>query len=297
MGGSRFDSTDYADYSRSVEKKSRREVFKSYKVPEHLHPRLIQFRESRDSEVNPESTPIIVAFDVSGSMGKYAHYIATKQLGKLFDSILQRRPVPDPHIMFMGVDDAVVGDEGALQCTQFEGGNEIIEQLTDIWLEGGGGNNSFESYDLPWIFAAYKTQTDAWDKRKKKGYIFTIGDEEFPQRTALDYVRRNITEDIGQLTEPEEFLKLAQERYHIFHIQINEGGYARFRVENCLASWTEHLGHRALGLDDYTCLVELIVSAISISEGMTPEDAVEHWGCDYTEEVLRKSLKIEKVES
>ena len=36
-----------------------------------------------------------------------------------------------------------------------------------------------ESYELALYFAAYKTSCDAWEKRQKKGYLFTLGDERF----------------------------------------------------------------------------------------------------------------------
>ena len=57
----------------------------------------------------------------------------------------------------------------------------IADQLKMIWLEKGGGGNSHEGYHLPWYFAAQHTQIDCFEKRGRKGYLFTVGDEEPPE--------------------------------------------------------------------------------------------------------------------
>ena len=54
--------------ARSVE-----QIFTSKQVDPKYDPKNINMRESRDSEDSPESTPIIIAFDDTGSMG----YLAT----------------------------------------------------------------------------------------------------------------------------------------------------------------------------------------------------------------------------
>ncbi|HAO33838.1 MAG TPA: hypothetical protein DCQ84_12920, partial [Candidatus Competibacteraceae bacterium] len=56
----------------------------------------------------------------------------------------------------------------------------IARQLRRLWLEKGGGGNACESYTLPWYFAATHTAIDCFEKRGKKGYLFTVGDEEPP---------------------------------------------------------------------------------------------------------------------
>ena len=151
MGGtSRWDSDAWTSYTASTAAMPRDKIFKSTSgMKEYLNPKGIKVRESRDSAINPESNAIIVGIDVTGSMGMIAEALAREGLGVLFNEILNRKPVSDPHVMFMAIGDANC-DSAPLQVSQFECNDAVIEQLTDIYLEGRGGGNDFESYNLPW---------------------------------------------------------------------------------------------------------------------------------------------------
>ena len=48
---------------------------------------------------------------------------------------------------------------------QFESGNEIEDDLSRIFLEGGGGGQQTESYELALYFLARKTKTDCFEQR------------------------------------------------------------------------------------------------------------------------------------
>lgn len=106
MGSGRYDPSAYADYTTSTASMPRAAVFKSTGMHADLDPKTIKVRESRDSADNPASTPIIVAVDVTGSMGYIAELIVKEKLGVLFQEVLDRKPVSDPHLMFMAVGDA-----------------------------------------------------------------------------------------------------------------------------------------------------------------------------------------------
>jgi hypothetical protein len=132
-------------------------------------------RESRDSDEHPESLPIAVIFDVTGSMGQIPVTIQAK-LPKLYGLLLAKGYVEHPQILFGAVGDAY-SDRVPLQIGQFESDNRADENLENLFLEGGGGGGNHESYELAAYFVARHTATDAWEKRGKKGYLFLIGDE------------------------------------------------------------------------------------------------------------------------
>ena len=141
-----------------------------------VHQENVGVRECRDSEEHPNTTPIIVAFDVTGSMGHIPHKMVTELLPKLMNQ-LKEIGVPDPELLFMGIGDHLY-DRAPIQITQFESDTEkICSSLQSLYLEGGGGGNRVESYLLAWIAAGYHTETDSWYNRHKKGFLFTIGDE------------------------------------------------------------------------------------------------------------------------
>lgn len=250
----------------------------------------ITYRESRDSEANPLSTPILVGFDVTGSMGAIPEEMVKNGLGSFVGQLLERKPITDPHILFMGIGDAHC-DRQPLQATQFEADNRICDQLTDIFLEGGGGGNDFESYDLAWAFSAYRTKTDAWEKRKSKGFLFTIGDEEFPKSTSETYLHKIFANDCPQAPTPENLLAAAQDRYSVFHVIIAQGSYASRRLSQVESGWQQRLRGRALTLSDYRLLPELIISAIAIQAGQQLEDVLAWWKPN-TAGVVRAAFRL-----
>src|SRR5690606_12101625 len=102
MGGGRWDDSHYRSYSKKVADKPREQVYRSRNLDPYLDPSKIQFRESRDTPGKESSNPIIIGLDVTGSMGMIAEIIAKEKLGVLVNQILQRKPVTDPHLLFMG---------------------------------------------------------------------------------------------------------------------------------------------------------------------------------------------------
>ena len=65
------------------------------KAHESMNPNGITFREARDSEVHPNTVPIFLGLDVTGSMGHIPHELIKDGLPKLMGGIIQGG-VPDP---------------------------------------------------------------------------------------------------------------------------------------------------------------------------------------------------------
>jgi hypothetical protein len=133
-------------------------------------------RESRDSVEHPNSKPIIVGFDQTGSMGMVPRVVQQK-LKTLFGILTAQDYVSDPQVAIAAYGDAANNEYVPLQFGQFESDNRIDEELDNLFLEGMGGGNSGETSNLLLYYAAHHTQTDAFTKRGKKGYLFLIGDE------------------------------------------------------------------------------------------------------------------------
>ena len=144
-----------------------------------VHPDLDPFdvgrRESRDSDEHPQSLAIAVLFDVTGSMGGVPRTLQ-KKLPKLLGLLKDSGYVSDPQLMFGAIGDATC-DRAPLQVGQFESDNRMDGDLERILLEGGGGGQKTESYELAMYFMARHTATDCFEKRGKRGYLFIIGDE------------------------------------------------------------------------------------------------------------------------
>lgn len=289
MGNARWSPDDWASYTTTTKGKDRATVFTSRSLPSELDPRNIELRESVDSQSNPTSTPVIVALDVTGSMGAIPHELIQGNLGTLMEELLARKPVPDPHLMFMGVGD-VVYDTAPLQATQFEADVRIAEQLRQIFLEGGGGGNNCESYQLPWYFAATRTAIDSMAKRGKKGYLFTLGDEPPPEVLTAEQVQQVFGSKAERDYTSEELLAMAERNYHVFHIIIEQGHHYRHSGNEVRRKWTDLLGQRAIGLSDYTRLAEVIVATIQANEGADHASVIKSWSGD-TSLVVAHAIK------
>lgn len=293
MGYTRWDEEDWVKYSKTTSTKTRKEIFTSSRLDDDLNPKGVLLREARDSDLNPKSTPLITAVDVTGSMGKLAETIVRKGLGVLFKEILDRKPISDPQIMSMAIGDATMWDRAPLQVSQFEADLTAAKWLEKIYIEGGGGGNHYESYDLPYYFAAKHTSIDSFEKRGKKGYLFTVGDEEAPPVTTFESVRKFISEDGDGLQTDIPFkdvIEMASKMYHCFHIIIAQGWYASGHPGRVKESWRELLGQNAIWLTEYEKLGETIVSIIQVTEGADKDKVIKSWDGS-TSMVVRDAIK------
>jgi len=277
MGSGSFDPGEYRAFVATTRGKATDDIYASRSIHKNLDPKGVKIRESRDSADNPQSTPLIVAIDVTGSMGIIADVLAREGLGTLFKEILDRKPIMYPHLMFMAVGDANC-DRAPLQVSQFEADNRIVEQLTQIFIEHGGGVNCFESYNLPWYFAAHHTEHDSLIKRGKRGYLFTVGDEESPDALTVDQIKTVIGDTPQRQSSPEEMLAEAQRMYDVFHIVIEEGSHAQAALPKVISSWTALLGQHVIRLADHKKLSETIVGCIEVTEGRDAKEVTNGWG-------------------
>lgn len=276
MGYGRWDNSDWNTYAKSTRGKSTREVFNSSFMNKDMDPSKIKTRESRDSADNPASTPIILALDVTGSMGMIADSLAREGLGTLAEAILDRKPVTDPHIMVMGVGDAS-SDRAPLQVSQFEADIRIAEQLKKIYLEGNGGGNNHESYNLPWYFAATKTDVDCV-KHGRKGLLFTFGDEQCPDDLKAHHIKKFLGDSVPQDISTKDLLEMVSEKFDVFHVVIEEGSYARVRKQAVYDSWEKVLPkERIIPVKDYTKLPAILVSVMEVHAGKDPEAVANSW--------------------
>lgn len=277
MGSGTFNPSAYRSFTASTTGKTTDEVYSSRSINKNLDPKGVRLRESRDSADNPRSTPAIIALDVTGSMGMLADVIAREGLGVLFTEILKRKPITDPHVMFMAVGDANF-DQAPLQVSQFEADNRIVEQLTQIYIEHGGGGNNFESYNLPWYFAAHHTEHDSLIKRAKRGYLFTVGDEEAPQPLTIAQIERFVGDKPERQVSTAELLSDAQRKYDVFHIIIEEGDYASRHTQKVRDTWRKLLGQHVISLANHKKLAETIVSTIEVVEGRDAKKVTADFG-------------------
>lgn len=300
MGAARWtagSSTAYAAYAHSTASFTPEQRFTSRGIDPLLDPTKFKQRESRDSSHNPRSRPIIVALDVTGSMGSIPNALLGAGLQTLVTEVVKRKTVEDPHFMMMGIGDASC-DEAPIQATQFEADDAIIPQMAKIFLEGNGGGNDHESYDFAWLFAAARCVTDSFEKRKKKGYLFTIGDEMPPSVLTAQQITRFMGDGMEKDVDSWQSLTMAKAQWNVFHIIAAQGSYSSgSNLPVVETAWRKALKQNVIVMRDYTKLPEIIVSAIQVAEGDDHDAVAKSWGTG-TDLVVRDAIAtVTKLES
>lgn len=264
MGYGNWSSDAFDNLKSSRKTKSVDVIFTSTNLSKDMNPDGVLFRESRDSVEHPESVPVIVFLDVTGSMGRIPEILVREKLGTLMNTII-KHGVSDPQILFGAIGDHHT-DRSPLQIGQFESATkELDEWLTKIYLEGGGGGQHMESYLLGWLFAARHTSIDAFEKRGTKGFLFTIGDEWTWDSLDSDTLKKLMGYKQGETVTAEALLREAQRMYEVFHIHINEASYQNDPV--VLNPWKALLKERLIILEDHTAIAETIATTVAVLTG------------------------------
>lgn len=221
MGGGSYTAHDWDKLrvARSITRDSNeKELFTNERLLDKFNPKFINMRESRDSDEHPNSTPIAIGLDVTGSMGYLPAEIIKEGLNELMKKLYASQVIPDPQLMFAACGDYM--DYAPLQVTQFESDIRIAEQLMELWLEGHGCGNGGEDYQLFWYFLGKHTDTDSMKKRHKKGFAFTIGDEPVHNYIYGETFKKVFNERREEMRTAEA-RAICEEKYHLFHINID----------------------------------------------------------------------------
>jgi hypothetical protein len=227
-----------------------------------LNPFGVSARESRDNDEHPESLALSVLFDVTGSMGGVPRTLQSKLPG-LLGLLMRKGYVQHPQILFGAVGDATC-DRAPLQVGQFESDNRMDDDLGKILLEGGGGGQMKESYELAMYFMARHTEMDCLQKRGRRGYLFMIGDElAYPQVKARE-IREVIGDEVSEDIDLPVIIEELKRMYDVYFI-IPEGAH-HSGDRRLLDFWRTHLGQNIIHLDDLDAVCETIALTVGLAE-------------------------------
>lgn len=287
MGGGSYSDATMRTLSSVNSTKHVDDIF-STSLKSEMSPKDLKFRESRDNAFHPQAVPIIIALDVTGSMGSIPERLCKEKLPKLMEVLLKHN-VADPAILFLCIGDHY-SDRAPLQVGQFEGDAEGLNKwLTSVYLECGGGGQHMESYPLAWLVAGRHTITDHMEKRNRKGYLFTIGDESFHDKVESDWLKTYMGYAEAEDISATALLAEAQRMYEVFHIHANNGSYHNSAL--VLDPWKKALSERLLVVEDDKDIAEVIATTISVMEGAKLEDVVKDFDAA-TSDVVTKALAV-----
>lgn len=262
MGAGSYSKDVYASYStslgRSYDADTGRvsgQVFVASGMHRDLNPRLFEVRECVNTEEHPNTIPVILALDVTGSMGKGCTETA-ESLGIILGNLLDK--IKDVEFCIMGIGDLAY-DSAPIQMSQFESDIRIAESLDKIYQEFGGGGNAYESYTAAWYMGLYRTKLDCFDKQGRKGIIITMGDEPLNPYLPKEGLNRALGTSMHTDVETKQLFEDASKKFDIFHIAVDHPstGYRRYkeRIEN---SFGQLLGprYKVANLDQLSGVIE-----------------------------------------
>lgn len=223
MGGGSFDRTSFQVYSTSVGKsydsssgRVSHQTFKAKTLKQVMNPKDV-IRECANTDEHPNTIPVILGLDVTGSMG-HACIETASALGVIMTNLYDK--FKDIEFCIMGIGDFEC-DDYPLQVSQFESDIRIAQSIDNIYMEHGGGGNGYESYSAAWLFGLYRTKLDAFEQQGRKGIIITMGDE--PLNPCLE--KGEVERVLGSfecILRTDDLYRKAKEKFDIFHISITD---------------------------------------------------------------------------
>lgn len=280
MGSGSFTTTSFKAYStsrgRTVDAKgmvtsdSLQDFYTQTKIHKDLKPYKV-VRECCDSEEHPNTIPVIIGLDVTGSMGR-ACIKTAQSLNTIITSLYDK--FDDIEFMIMGIGDLAY-DHAPIQASQFESDVRIAEHLDKVYMERGGGGNGFESYTAAWYFGLYHTKLDCW-RRGKKGIIITMGDEPLnpylPKYPLSKVTGDNLEADV----ETKDLYELTKEKFDIYHIAIDDFDDCYYRYKTRIDKTFKEVLKEDYKISTLDELPSTIVKCIENSvNGYSTENSVE----------------------
>jgi len=246
MGGSSYSrSYSSASSGKSHSDTSQRHYDNVRKVDKSVLP-------SGDRRISTDvKHPIIISLDVTGSMGENTMIVYDK-MPVFWGQLEQKGYLPEGEIAvsFSAVGDAYT-DEAPLQVTPFEKGLAIDKWLKKIWLEGNGGGQTMESYDLCALFYLTKASFE----NMEKGFFFFICDEgPYPELDGKE--TKEIFQGLSDLFE-----------VYVLHLIYNNGADEKRIIHD----WRQIYGERFLLLKDPKAVVDTMLGIIAMRMGISKD--------------------------
>ena len=249
------------DYDGSVKYRkgtTSQDIYRTTRINEALKPMNVM-RECVDTDEHPNTIPVILALDVTGSMGEAAVEVSRK-IGTLMEDLFKR--FKDIEVMIMGIGDLAY-DRSPIQISQFESDIRIAEQLDKLYFEYGGGGNNYESYTAAWYMGSRHTKLDCWN-RGKKGVIITLGDEAINPYLPSFELRGVTGDDMQDSINTDTLYEEAKEKFDIYHILVNHNCASEIRNERNISEWKEKIGENNVVISTVNGITQNITNFIEM---------------------------------
>lgn len=223
-----------------------------------IHPSLDPKKYSEEFLTCSTSNPIVFALDVTGSMGNWSKIIYDK-LPMFYGQIMMKNYLDNPSISFCAVGDCKY-DNCPLQVSEFGQNKEIDQLISKIYLEGGGGDSFYESYEMAAFFYLNCCNLN----NSEIPFFFFTGDELFYDKISKTSIENIIGVKSDTLESNEVFKKL-KEKYNVFILKKKYDGKEEKEITK---TWINVLGEeRVLKINHPKACIDIMLGAIAITSG------------------------------
>lgn len=217
--------------------------------------------------VKTDSTaPLIIVVDETGSMGDWPATIFSKL--PYLENEGKEYLGEDFEICFMAIGDAYCNEKYPLQVRPFAKGLDLKARLTELVIEGGGGGQTTETYELAALFAAEKVQIP---KAVKPIMIF-IGDEQCYDTISPDHAEKLLGMKLEKTLTTEAVFKKLKEKFSVYLIRKPYGSSSKNTLSEedrrITAHWAKLLGDEHIAnLPEAGRVVDVIFGILAKESG------------------------------
>ena len=171
-----------------------------------------------DNVKTDSTAPVIVVVDQTGSMGEWPKIMFSKL--PYLEHETQEYLGPDAEFCFMAIGDAHNGEQYPLQVRPFAKGLDLKKRLEELVIEGQGGGQHTETYELAALFAAERVSMP----KAIKPIIIFIGDEEPYDTISKDHALNLCGVKTEKTQTTKSVFDKLKDKMAVYFIQKSYGG-------------------------------------------------------------------------
>ncbi len=216
-----------------------------------------------------KESPIVVALDVTGSNIEFARIVYDKA-PMLFGQIEQQGYLKDFDICFTGIGDAY-SDRAPLQVADFNWGKALDGELKKLFLEGNGGGQRKETYEL----AAYFFANNCEMPNAKLPFFLFIGDEAPYPRLRRDIAQEQLGVSLGEDIDTKKVFADLYKKFNgnVFFLHnpycgSQQSSHSSGDTSEIKQEWAEYLGRgnaeKIIPIHEEKSVVDVILGTIAM---------------------------------
>ncbi len=204
---------------------------------------------------------VVIRFDVTGSNETNAK-IFFEKLPLLHQD--GTRYLPDLQISFGAVGDAN-SDHYPLQIRDFKAGKALDGELNALFLEGNGGGQGMETYELAGLYDLKRCEIP----KAVNPFYFLLCDEGYYKDINPDHVKEYIGIDLAEPMTADEVWKQLKQKFKVYILRCScTHNYSEYTEIEVHKQWVKTFGaDHVILMEDAARVVDCILGILAMETG------------------------------